>query len=46
MTNPAPKWRRVAAFLLDLIGSFFVFGYGIALATGNTTGGGFNLDGG
>lgn len=32
--------------MLDLIGSFFVFGYAIALVTGNTSEGGFSLDGG
>lgn len=39
------KFRVVMAFILDLITSFLVFGYVIALMTGNTTEGGFELEG-
>ncbi|QGX97698.1 hypothetical protein EI983_05140 [Roseovarius faecimaris] len=47
MTEP-PKpslWRVIPAFILDLFSSFFVFGYLIALVTGDTTEGGFELNG-
>ena len=37
--------RIVSAFLLDLLTSFIVFGYLIAMFTGDTTEGGFELDG-
>lgn len=40
-----PSWKIVLAFVLDLITSFFVFGYLIGLATGNTVDGGFELNG-
>ncbi|HSX48447.1 MAG TPA: RDD family protein [Candidatus Nanoarchaeia archaeon] len=43
--NTVPTWKKVIAFLLDLIGSFVVFGYIIALLTGNTSQGGFSLSG-
>lgn len=43
-TKPA-AWRRVIAFILDLFGSFFIFGYLIAMVTGDTTEGGFSLTG-
>ncbi|MDU8926041.1 hypothetical protein RXV86_01450 [Alisedimentitalea sp. MJ-SS2] len=47
MTNDEKKatWKVVVAFILDLFTSFFVFGYLIALITGDTTEGGFQLNG-
>lgn len=42
--NPA-TWRVVLAFFLDLVVSFLIFGYIIALVTGDTTQGGFQLNG-
>jgi hypothetical protein len=46
MNTSAPaQWRVVLAFFLDLITSFAVFGYVIALITGGTTEGGFSLEG-
>ena len=49
-TQPEPPKNRstfkvVVAFILDLIFSFFVFGYIIASFTGDTTEGGFQLEG-
>ena len=38
-------WKVVVAFILDLLTSFFVFGYMIALVTGETTESGFELNG-
>jgi uncharacterized RDD family membrane protein YckC len=38
--------RIILAFVLDLITSFLVVGYIIAKITGNTTDGGFQLNGG
>lgn len=43
-TRPA-TWRVVIAFILDLIFSFFIFGFIIASITGDTTEGGFELNG-
>ena len=43
-TKPA-TWRVVLAFLLDLTVSFILFGYVIAMITGDTTEGGFELNG-
>lgn len=43
-TKPA-TWRVVVAFILDLFASFAVFGYIIAMVTGDTTEGGFELNG-
>lgn len=43
-TKPA-MWRVILAFVLDLLTSFFVFGYLVAAMTGNTTDGGFELNG-
>lgn len=43
-TKPA-TWRRVVAFVLDLVFSFFVIGYAVATITGDTTEGGFSLTG-
>ena len=42
--NPS-TWRRVLAFILDLITAFAVLGYIIAALTGGTTEGGFQLNG-
>ncbi|WP_372885124.1 hypothetical protein [Shimia sp.] len=44
-SKPA-TWRVVIAFILDLFASFMVFGYIIAAITGDTTEGGFSLNGG
>ena len=49
-TQPEPPKKRstfkvVVAFILDLILSFVVFGYIIATITGDTTEGGFQLEG-
>ncbi len=41
-----PAWKRVLAFLLDLVGSFFILGYIIGYFTDNLTDGGFALEGG
>lgn len=45
MTN-APVWKKVLAFIIDLVGSFVILGFVIAVATGNTTDNGFSLNGG
>lgn len=45
-TSKPATWRVVLAFILDLIGSFALFGYIIASVTGDTTQGGFELTGG
>jgi uncharacterized RDD family membrane protein YckC len=42
--NPS-TWRRILAFILDLITAFVVLGYIIAAVTGGTTEGGFQLNG-
>lgn len=44
-TSPPATWKVVVAFILDLFTSFFLFGYLIALITGDTTEGGFQLNG-
>lgn len=44
-TSKPATWRVVIAFILDLFFSFFLFGYLIALVTGDTTEGGFSLNG-
>ena len=41
----APIWKRVLAVILDLITAFFAFGMAIGSATGDSTSGGFNLNG-
>ncbi len=41
-----PIWRKVVAAILDVITVFFVGGYLIGLASGQTTDTGFNLQGG
>lgn len=38
-------WRVVVAFILDLFCSFLIFGFIIASVTGDTTEGGFQLNG-
>jgi hypothetical protein len=43
--NNAPLWKKIIAFFIDLFGSFIVLGYLIALVTGGTTEGGFQLNG-
>ncbi|KZY29430.1 hypothetical protein A3731_32550 [Roseovarius sp. HI0049] len=43
-TRPA-TWRVVIAFIFDLLISFFIFGFIIASITGDTTEGGFQLNG-
>lgn len=47
MTEPSkdPTWRIILAFVLDFFTVFFVLGYIIARLTGNTTEGGFSLEG-
>lgn len=44
-TRTAPLWRRILAAILDFFTIFLVAGYGIAMVTGDTTEGGFQLDG-
>lgn len=43
--NNTPTWKKVLAFLIDTVGSFFIFGYAIAYFTGNINTDGFNLQG-
>ncbi|GIL00767.1 MAG: hypothetical protein BroJett030_06660 [Alphaproteobacteria bacterium] len=43
--KPVATWRKVVAAILDFLTIFFVAGYVIALLTGNTTEGGFQLNG-
>lgn len=38
-------FKKALAFFIDLVGSYFIFGYIIAAATGSTTEGGFELNG-
>lgn len=38
-------WRKVVAAILDFFTIFFIGGYVIARLTGNTTSGGFELNG-
>ena len=38
--------RVILAFILDFVLAFVVLGYGIAMLTGGTTEGGFELNGG
>ena len=42
---PASTWKKVLAAILDFLTVFVGGGYLIALATGNTTDGGFELNG-
>ncbi|MEQ9261011.1 MAG: hypothetical protein RIG84_18140 [Roseovarius sp.] len=44
-TERPATWRVVLAFILDLLVSFAVIGYLIALVTGDTVEGGFALTG-
>jgi len=37
--------KKAIAFIIDLFGSFLVFGYSIGLVTGGLTSTGFKLDG-
>ena len=42
----APTWKKVLAFIVDLLVSFIVLGYLVAAMTGGLTEDGFNLEGG
>ena len=44
--KPVATWRKVVAAVLDFFFIFFLAGYAIGKATGNTTEEGFNLHGG
>jgi hypothetical protein len=44
--KPVATWRKVVAFILDLVFSFAVLGYVIGWATGGLTEEGFDLHGG
>ena len=44
-TYTAPTWKRVASSILDFFTVFYVGGHIIALFTGETTPGGFELQG-
>lgn len=44
-TPPVATWRKVVAAILDFLTVFFVGGHIIGALTGNTTSGGFNLQG-
>lgn len=44
-STPKPFWRRGLAGFLDFLTVFFVGGYSIAAATGETTKDGFSLHG-
>ncbi len=44
--QPAPQWKVILAFVLDLILAFVVFGYVVAAVSGNLDGGSFQLEGG
>lgn len=41
----APIWKRILAFIVDLFGTFIVFGMIIGYFTGSLVEGGFNLQG-
>jgi DMSO reductase anchor subunit len=43
--NAVPTWRKVVAAILDFFTVFLVGGWIIARLTGNTTEGGFELNG-
>ncbi|MCB1397820.1 MAG: hypothetical protein H6898_11565 [Rhodobacter sp.] len=45
MSDHVPTWRIVLAAILDFLTVFVVGGYLIALVTGDTTEGGFSLNG-
>jgi hypothetical protein len=40
-----PQWKVILAFVLDFLSVFFVFGYGLASATGGLTKQGLKLEG-
>jgi uncharacterized RDD family membrane protein YckC len=40
-----PTWKKVLAFLVDIFGSFLVFGAIIAYFSGDLTSSGFHLEG-
>jgi uncharacterized RDD family membrane protein YckC len=42
----APTWKKVLAFIVDLLVSFLVLGYLVAAMTGGLTSDGFSLEGG
>jgi len=41
-----PTWKKVLAFIVDFLISFFVLGYLVAAMTGGLTSNGFSLQGG
>lgn len=43
--KPLPTWKRALALVLDFVTAFYVFGILIAQMTGETTDGGFKLQG-
>ncbi len=43
--NPVARWRIILAAVLDFLTAFFVLGYIVAMLTGGTTDGGFELSG-
>ncbi|MBC7283079.1 hypothetical protein [Hoeflea sp.] len=42
---PVSRWRIILAAVLDFFTAFFVFGYLVGSITGETTDGGFELNG-
>lgn len=42
---PVSRWRIILAAILDFFTAFFVFGYLVGSVTGETTEGGFELNG-
>lgn len=43
--EPVARWRIILAFVLDLLTSFFVFGFIVATLLGGRTENGFSLSG-
>ena len=43
--KPVARWRIILAAILDFFTAFFVFGYLVGSMTGETTDGGFELNG-
>ncbi len=43
--KPISRWRIILAAILDFFTAFFVFGYLVGSFTGETTDGGFQLNG-
>ncbi|MBI2268589.1 MAG: RDD family protein [Candidatus Blackburnbacteria bacterium] len=41
----APTWKKVTAFIIDLVLSFYVLGYVTALGFGRTQGSSFEIEG-